>query len=232
MPPSLKGSWISPKFVCLLIAAFGLPAPSFALLPEAGLFVRPSYWAVHYGGSSFSSNMQFSKPDASWARGGSLAIGVDLGAGKSHELSIELGRLTWDFTQPYFGSGTAASTVLGASGHGHLAPLLVNYRFSILSPWNGLRIYGAISAGTTKVQGDVLEKLSGVMNSWSGDDWKKTYGFGAGVSWDATSHISLEVGYRLLRIGGSNWPSHFGLSSLNFSDIEASAFTAAVSFKL
>lgn len=204
---------------------------------SAEVFIRPAFWNVAYTNPSFHSDRDFANPLFHSQRGRSLAAGITLGTRQAHELSLELASVPWSYEDPVPGMQDSGPSPfrLGTTASGHYMPLLVNYRFYLGDAARKLRCYAAVSLGATKVTGEATMVLSGPRYAWTGSDWSTTYGGAAGVSWRMAPHISLDIGYRYLRIKGAdlgtaNWPNWVAASPLHFHDAVAHVFSGGLTF--
>jgi opacity protein-like surface antigen len=197
----MKSRFADVTFVAGLFAVCGGFSRISAAVP-GGLFVRPTVWNVTYSDSSFGSHVSSHSE-----QGQSICAGIALGNEQAHELSLEWASVRWRFETSgglieYVSPGVPA---IGTAGRGLLLPVLANYRYYVGDVARNLTVFGGISVGMSDVSGNEYHVGSGVRYAYKGKDWAPTYGLAAGISWRVAPHVAIDVGYRYLRVKGTDW---------------------------
>ncbi len=178
--------------------------------------VRPAAMHLNFTDDTFTSEQGFS-----------LAAGLTLDSNRAHELTVEIGRTDWSFSAPFMASP------FKTTGEGDATLAHASYRYNFLASTARLRPYLGGSLGAAKLSGDIQRVLSGPWYVGQIDDWTFSCAASAGIALRINDHLSAELGYRYLQIGGTDVQTTFRNSNtagviIPIEDLKAHVLTAGI----
>lgn len=185
----------APAFRALAVSLLGLGLATAGL---AETFVRPIIGIADPSTDGYSS-----------ATTGGLCAGYywhGENASVTKEASLELGYTRWTYRGDLEGYSVRAKE--------EYLPVLLNLRahFPMGQNLDRVRFYFGPSLGLAQARGSAKVKVGSTTYSGSATDWAFCYGGTAGFVFQLSDKVDLDLGFRLLRLEGSDFDvggSHF-----------------------